>query len=160
MRKWVIVTLTLSMALFAGCLVDGNDKKSSSMPVYEGFGNWPEYAGAWKSIGGAAGVKFRAWSFLNVTISNDGIFSGAYQRYRYDFTYNMSTAIGTVPVEVYNPAGNPKAARGAINFDSKTGVMSFEGIGETTFALEVLSSKEIAFVFPTGFTFTVANIQR
>lgn len=161
-NKWVGMVLMLGVlaVMSAGCLTDSKDKSGSSMPTYEGFGSWPEYAGNWGSITGAAGSKHSTWAYLEVVLGEDGTFSGTYRRYGYSYTYNMSTAWGTYPVDVYNPAGNAKTTRGAVNFGAKTGVMTFEGIGETTFTLSVISGKEIAFLFPSGFGFTVANIQR
>ncbi len=161
MAKRILMLVAMALLLAtAGCITDSKDKNDSGMPEYKGFGSWPEYTGAWKSLRNAAGSKNSTWAYLEVSIKDDGTFSGAYRKYQYDYTYNMDTAFGSYPVQVYNPSGNPRDIRGAINFGAGTGIATLGGMGETTFTVQVLSRTEVAFIFPTGFGFTVANIQR
>lgn len=160
MRGILALAATVLLLVTAGCITDSKDKNDSSLPEYKGFGSWPEYTGAWKSLRNAAGSKNSTWAYLEVSLKDDGTFAGTFQKYQYDYTYNMTTAFGTYPVEVYNPSGRTREIRGAVNFGAGTGIATLGGMGETTFTVQVLSSREIAFIFPSGFGFTVANIQR
>jgi hypothetical protein len=160
MRGLLALAAAVLLLMTAGCITDGKDKNDSRLPEYRGFGSWPEYTGDWKSLRNAAGSKNSTWAYLEVSLKDDGTFDGTYRKYQYDYTYNMTTAFGTYPVEVYNPSGNTREIRGAIDFGAGTGVATLGGMGETTFSVQVLSSREIAFIFPSGFGFTVANIQR
>jgi hypothetical protein len=148
------------LLLAAGCITDGKDKSGSSLPEYKGFGSWPEYTGAWASLRNAAGSKNSTWAYLEVSLKDDGTFAGTYRKYQYDYTYYLDTAFGSYPVQVYNPSGKSQEIRGAIDFGAGAGIATLGGMGETTCTVQVLSSKEIALIFPTGFGFTVANIQR
>ncbi len=159
-KPGVLLVALLAAVLASGCIFGNDDKESSGIKQYESFGSWPQYGGKWKSITGAAGSKFARWVYLDITIAEDGRFSGRYSSYQYDYTYNMSTHMGTVPVDVYNPSSSFRDISGALNFGTNTGVATFGGIGETSFTINRISSDEIAFIFPSGFQYTVANVDR
>lgn len=122
-------------------------------------GNWPEYSGRWKSLGQAAGSKYKNWAYLAVKIKSDGRFSGFYKNYVYSYTWNMMTAWGNIPIPVYVPASSSRPIKGNINFETNSGTARFGG-KKVGFSLEIISDKQLALVFPSGFRYSVANIQR
>ena len=150
--------LCLILVLF-GC--EKKEKTTDSFLCdYESYGLWSSFSGNWKSINDAAGEKHASWAYLNVTLSEDGTFSGTYESYVFDYVYNMPTHMGTIPVPVYNPGGDKNDICGVIDFKNKSGEATFRDIGKISFTLEEHSSNELAFVYSSGFNYTVSNIKR
>jgi hypothetical protein len=139
---------------------DSENRSEDGVRAYDGYGQWPQQAGHWESIRNAAGSKFESWAYMSIDVAENGTFRGTYRDYEYDYSWDMPTQMGTIPVQVYNPAGPERAVSGAIHFTDDHGEADFAGIGETTFSLNQLSLTEIALIFPTGFAYTVANVQR
>lgn len=139
---------------------DSSNGTSSTVPTYKSYGEWPQYTGKWGSLSEAVGSKLSSWAYLDITIGKDATFSGSYKKYAYSSTWNMPTAWGNIPTPIYVSDGIPKAVSGAIDFTKLTGEISFQDIGATSFTLTILSDNDVSMSFPSGFTFTVANIKR
>ena len=153
-------SLVIVCAMFLlGCPPDGGPIGGGQCIDYEGEGWWPEYIGPWESIRNAAGSVNSNRAYLDVDIAADGTFSGIYFDYIYDYTWQMPTHMGTIPVSVYNPFGSARRVCGVINFDEKDGIVNFVGIGETTFTLTIHSAESITLGFPSGFHYTSSNIR-
>lgn len=165
-RNELLVFFILATVTLVACegSNNGNDQGSvqskDQLPTYTSYGEWPQYEGGWKSLNDAAGSKFETWAYLDITINRDGTFSGTYQSYVYSYTWSMPTAWGPIPTPVYTPDGNLKAVAGAIDFTNFSGEVTFQDIGSTPFTLDIHSGDEVAMVFPSDFTYSVANIQR
>ncbi len=164
----MLICGVLSNVTFLGCGSGGGNNNDiddcigCDQPVnceYSGSGDWPEYSGHWESILNATGDKHNDRAYLDIMINNDGTFSGTYQSYIYDYTWMMNTHMGTFPIPVYNPDGNIKDVCGVIDFDEHQGSVSFEGRGEVSFELNIISSDEWALEFPYDFSYSLANIQ-
>ncbi len=172
-RLLKLMTLTGAVSasvMFLGCGTDNDNGldypfeylgiiEPSGGCEYSSSGEWPAYSGHWESILNAAGSKHNDRAYLDVTINIDGTFSGTYQSYVYDYTWNMPTHIGSIPIQVYNPGLNKKAVCGVIDFDERQGEVSFAGRGQVSFELEIIDGDEMALVFPDSFSYSLANIQ-
>ncbi len=157
-----ITFLILMAAVFlvSGCIFSDDDDSAKKLKTYEGYGEWPEYEGHWSSYTQAAGDKHSTWAYLDININEKGVFSGSYRSYKFDYSWDINTHMGTIPVSVYNPAGTAKAISGAINFESSGGLCTFEGKNETAFDLEINSNNELVFLFPAGFDYSVSIVER
>ncbi len=155
------VPLTLCcLLILTGCVFSSGNGNSSQPPRYDSFGNWPQYSGEWKSITNAAGGKHARWTYLDITIRDDGTFAGRYSSYQYDYTYHMATHMGTIPVQVYNPSGRFRELSGALDFDAGTGIATFVGMDEVRFSIDRISKDELTLRYPSHFHYTTAYIGR
>lgn len=154
MARIMFICLTAALILGQGC-----PPPPDTCPAAAG-GEWPEYAGRWSSITNAAGSKYSDWGWMDVTIHQDGTFTGNCRDYIFDYIWEMTTAWGRIPVSVYNPGGNSRQICGAINFDAGSATIQLQGFEVQQATLEIHSESQLAFVFGSGFPYTVINIQR
>lgn len=161
---YVGCTLILCAVVLVGC-----DDLGSGCPEYVGEGFWPAYEGAWQSIQNAAGDKNKDEAYLDIYIESDGTFSGVYYDYVYDYTWQMPTHWGNIPVPVYNPGGQARSICGLINFAEENGIVNFLGVGETTFYLVQYSDDDSSYtyaddrfslVFPQNFYYSEAYARK
>ncbi len=154
MKKLTLFLCNILLVLYFSLFLISCEKDNNKSMSYKSYGHWPEYQGRWASIRNAAGNVNSNMVFLNISIDEDALFSGTYQRYDFDYTWQMPTHMGTIPVSVYNPGGTESKVNGAIDFGNNMGKAFFEGLGETSFTLDPNSVYEIGISFSGGFQFS------
>ncbi len=142
--------------VITGCSKDDEDGEKS----YESFGNWPEYAGTWRSGNQLVGEKWATATYLSITINDDGTFNGTYESYYQSGSMGINVGIITVYYPVYDPAGDKLEIFGALDFSNSYGIATFKGIGEVEFSIiEDTSDGELWFYFDTDFYYDMGYVK-
>ena len=131
----MLISMTVLSLVFTGCSKDDDND-----PGYTSFGDWPEYAGNWRSESQLVGSEVADNCYLSISIQENGLFEGDYQSYTQTGTITIPVGIINVTYPVYDPNGNKKSVKGAIDFDSAYGIATFDGIGEMEFSIYAGSS--------------------
>ncbi len=133
--------------ILSGCIFD--EGGGEDLKLYPGFGSWPQYAGIWRSDLATADSRAAGWAYLDIVVAEDGTFSGYYAGYA-----ESGTAAGTYVT------GSERRITGALNFDTGSGLATFENRGEVSFTLQVLTANELKMEFSAGFAYTAADVRR
>lgn len=155
-KFFVMAICITGMIVFTSCenLFELTQKK------YDSFGEWPEYAGSWRSGSQLVGEKWADAAYFKISINEDGTFEGTYEGYYQSGNMGINVGLITVYYPVFDPDGNEQEVFGALDFDNGQGIGTFGDTDDVEFSVTIDSSDgEIWFYFDSGFEYDMGYVE-